>query len=72
VESAAHDRPVRVEYGSDVDTADVGSAFPSTGPYADSGWNTNNLALQDQSMLKYLDGTHTHDGLHQCIQCIVH
>jgi hypothetical protein len=56
VESAAHERPVRVEYGSDVDTSDVGSGFPSHGPYASSGWNTNNLATLDQSMLKYLDG----------------
>ena len=54
VESGQHANPVTVEYGSDLDTSDAGSGFPTSGNYARSGWNLNNLPQLSRSLLKHL------------------
>lgn len=45
---------VAVEYGSDLDTSVWGSGFPSTGVYARSGWNLNNLPKLGNSVLSHV------------------
>lgn len=54
VETGNHSKPVTVEYGSDIDTSESGSGFPSSGLYARSGWNLNNLPTVSRSILKHL------------------
>jgi histone demethylase JARID1 len=54
VESGDHLHPVTVEYGSDLDTSESGSGFPTSGVYARSGWNLNRLPSLPKSLLKHL------------------
>ena len=52
---ADHSRPVVVEYGSDLDTKEVGTVFPATGRMADDGWNLHRLPRSASSVLQLLD-----------------
>ena len=54
VETGNYGKAVEVEYGSDLDASVVGSAFPSTGVYARSGWNIINLPNVDKSVMSHL------------------
>ena len=69
VEKADHSHPLTVEYGSDIDTtvapaasgsgaSGSKSAFPSSGVYARSSWNLNNLPSESGSLLSHLDLHH--------------
>ena len=55
VTQADHSRPVQVEYGSDLDTQEIGSVFPALGPMRDDGWNLRNLPRSPASVLNLLD-----------------
>jgi hypothetical protein len=55
VETADHDCPVAVEYGSDLDTTVLGSGYPKEGPYSKAGWNLNNLPVLSASVFRHLD-----------------
>ena len=55
VRAADATHPITVEYGSDLDTQEVGSVFPSEGAMASDEWNLNLLPRLSSSILTLLD-----------------